>query len=309
MAFPAITRAYGLQPANLIGGQVFAGSTRMVPIASTAANMFNGDIVQLNSTGSLTISTLTSAVSISGGVPSAQAIVPGTIGVFAGVEYSTTGGPLFGKMRNQYWSTAFSTAQDAVGYVVDDPDTVFKSAVLAQSQSTTTSANTSTTIGYMSPAFVGSNVYYVGGNGGSTATGNSLGGVSGFAPQTAGSAAGNLRLPSHASNQGAFRVVGLVPETAVSIVTTASAGSTTTAINVPSATGIQPGMQIIVAGATGVGSPSSNAVVTAVVGNAVSVTTLGAAPTAGTVITFVGYPEVLVKLNQGYHSYYNAQSA
>ena len=32
MAYPVISAPYGLKPINLIGGQVFAGSTRMVPI-------------------------------------------------------------------------------------------------------------------------------------------------------------------------------------------------------------------------------------------------------------------------------------
>jgi len=32
MAYPVVDKPYGLQPANLIGGQVFAGSTRMYPI-------------------------------------------------------------------------------------------------------------------------------------------------------------------------------------------------------------------------------------------------------------------------------------
>jgi hypothetical protein len=34
MAYPVIDAPYGLKPINLIGGQVFAGSTRMMEIAS-----------------------------------------------------------------------------------------------------------------------------------------------------------------------------------------------------------------------------------------------------------------------------------
>ena len=34
MAYPSVARPYGLIPTNLIGGRVFAGSTRMTPIAS-----------------------------------------------------------------------------------------------------------------------------------------------------------------------------------------------------------------------------------------------------------------------------------
>ena len=34
MAYPQVNGPYGLLPTNLTGGQVFAGSTRMIPIAS-----------------------------------------------------------------------------------------------------------------------------------------------------------------------------------------------------------------------------------------------------------------------------------
>ncbi len=32
MAYPTVSAPYGLQPINLIGGQVFAGATRQLPI-------------------------------------------------------------------------------------------------------------------------------------------------------------------------------------------------------------------------------------------------------------------------------------
>jgi hypothetical protein len=34
MAYPTVSKPYGLQPINLIGGQVYAGSTRLFRIAS-----------------------------------------------------------------------------------------------------------------------------------------------------------------------------------------------------------------------------------------------------------------------------------
>jgi hypothetical protein len=41
MAYPTISAPYGLKPVNLIGGQVFAGSTRLMEIASGyATNIF-----------------------------------------------------------------------------------------------------------------------------------------------------------------------------------------------------------------------------------------------------------------------------
>ena len=34
MAYPTVSGPYGLEPINLVGGQVFAGQTRLFPIAS-----------------------------------------------------------------------------------------------------------------------------------------------------------------------------------------------------------------------------------------------------------------------------------
>ena len=36
MAYPTVSGPYGFQPINLIGGQVFAGSTRLIPIAQNS---------------------------------------------------------------------------------------------------------------------------------------------------------------------------------------------------------------------------------------------------------------------------------
>jgi len=48
MAYPVVSAPYGLKPINLIGGQVFAGSTREYPIPyGYSTNIFYGDIVGL----------------------------------------------------------------------------------------------------------------------------------------------------------------------------------------------------------------------------------------------------------------------
>ena len=48
MAYPVVSAPYGLKPINLIGGQVFAGSTRSYPIQyGYATNIFYGDIVNI----------------------------------------------------------------------------------------------------------------------------------------------------------------------------------------------------------------------------------------------------------------------
>jgi hypothetical protein len=47
MAYPTVDKPYGLKPINLIGGQVFAGATRQMEIASGyATGIFYGDLVK-----------------------------------------------------------------------------------------------------------------------------------------------------------------------------------------------------------------------------------------------------------------------
>ena len=49
MAYPVVSAPYGLLPQNLIGGQVFAGSTRMYNIQyGYATSIFYGDFVVLS---------------------------------------------------------------------------------------------------------------------------------------------------------------------------------------------------------------------------------------------------------------------
>ena len=46
MAYPTVDAPYGLKPVNLIGGQVFAGATRLMEIASSFTNASTGQIQQ-----------------------------------------------------------------------------------------------------------------------------------------------------------------------------------------------------------------------------------------------------------------------
>ena len=49
MAYPTVSAPYGFKPVNLIGGQVFSGSTRNLPIAyGYNTNLFYGDFVALD---------------------------------------------------------------------------------------------------------------------------------------------------------------------------------------------------------------------------------------------------------------------
>jgi hypothetical protein len=302
MAFPTIDKPYGLEPINLKGGIPFAGSTRMIPIGQGyATNIFNGDVVGLSNGNSIITpyNANTSSAAVAGNI----------VGVFLGCEYSTGAGPIFGKVRQQYYP-ASTNAPDAVAYVLDDPNALFKAVVVAQAQgSANTQLNTGTTVGYMSPSFLGTNAFLIAGNGGSTATGNSLAGVSGGNPTVSSSVAGNIRqtVGTGAGTSPCLRVIQLVPETAVTVQTALSSSpSAATTFTVSSTTGIVPGMQCVIAGISGTtaGSPGSNLTVTGVV-TSTSTITVSASVTAssGASVSFIGYPEVIVGWNFGYHSY------
>ena len=107
---------YGLRAVNLIGGQPYAGSTRQLKIASGyASNLFNGQIVSIVAAG--TVELVTTNGDDSTPFPA------GTIGVFVGCSYTDPNTKQ--KLFAQYWPTG-TVADDAVAYVVDDPDVVFQ---------------------------------------------------------------------------------------------------------------------------------------------------------------------------------------
>lgn len=107
---------YGLRPINLIGGQVFAGSTRQIKIASGyAANIFFGDIVAIGTDGTI--------VKVTNVGTNADPFPAGTVGVFLGCTYTDPN--LKYKLNAQYWPTG-TVAADAMAYVCDDPDALFQ---------------------------------------------------------------------------------------------------------------------------------------------------------------------------------------
>jgi hypothetical protein len=145
MAYPTVSSPYGLLPINLIGGRVFAGATRQIPITSGSATaIYYGDVVQLNDTGTLSRSTGTDTAT--------------PVGVFLGCAYTDA---TMGFINRQYYPGNIS-ANNIVGYVCDDPDALFKVAVVSSG----------TTIGGVTRSAVGNNAVLVL-NGGSTITGNS----------------------------------------------------------------------------------------------------------------------------------------
>lgn len=115
MAYPTVSAPYGLRPINLIGGQVFAGSTRQMEIASAyATNIFYGDFVK-NVVGG----TIEKDVGTTANTP---------CGVFLGCSYTASNGtPTY----SQYYpaSVAIVSGTKIYAVVADDPDTLFQVAV------------------------------------------------------------------------------------------------------------------------------------------------------------------------------------
>jgi len=283
-AYPAVSGPYGLKAVNEIGGLPYAGSTRMIPIASGySTSLFYGQIVQLSG-GTLVAGSYSAA-------SSPTSAIAGTIGVFVGCQY--TNPSTLQPIQSQYWP-ASTVANDAIAYVIDDPRTVFKVAVGSQA---TSLSNTSSGGGYMNPAFIGTNVYPLSGAGGSTTTGNSLLSVSGGVV-TNGTC--NTRVTAAAP----LRVVSVVPDTVYAVTQTAStSGSSTTLTLTAANSAIQAGMQI--SSPSGTGGYSGNYVYVTNV-NSTTVTLNSAVTIAsGTQVTFLGYPEVLVTWNGNFHSYNN----
>ena len=146
MAYPTVSAPYGLEPINLLGGQVYAGQTRQLPIGQNETTaIFYGDVVTLNSSGNITKVTTTATAT--------------TIGVFLGCTYvdPNTSQPVF----KQFYPGAVNVA-GMKAYVQDDPDQLYKVAVVSAD----------TTIGFLTQAAVGKNVSLVQ-NSGNTLNGDS----------------------------------------------------------------------------------------------------------------------------------------
>ena len=149
MAYPTVSAPYGLKPVNLIGGQVFAGATRLMEIASGyATNIFFGDLVKRISDGT---------IELDGGTATAT-----PCGVFLGVQF--TSGSTGQVQQQQYYpaSQAIKSGTKIFAVVADDPDTLFQAAVVS-------GTTVITGVGITS---IGNNASLVQ-NAGSTTTGNS----------------------------------------------------------------------------------------------------------------------------------------
>jgi hypothetical protein len=149
MAYPTVSAPYGLKPVNLIGGQVFAGSTRLMQIASGyATNIFYGDLVKRISDGTIEKDTGTATAT--------------PCGIFLGVQF--TNGSTGQVQQQQFYpaSQSIKSGTQIFAVVADDPDTLFQVAVVSGT----------TVITGVGISAIGNNAELVQ-NAGSTITGNS----------------------------------------------------------------------------------------------------------------------------------------
>jgi hypothetical protein len=280
MSYPVIAAPYGLKPINLIGGQVFAGSTRSLPIQyGYATNIFYGDFVVL-SRGSIT----RAAVSTGTGVNQVT-------GIFLGCSF--TNPVTKQKQFQQFWPSG-TLAGDAEAIVCDDPDTVFKAVVC--------SATTVVASGGL--AMIGTNLSMID-NTGSVNTGNSANAV--LAPSD-----------TPVSTILPVRCVGVVPDTSYSFTATGSSSSTTiTLTGAGSPQAIPVGTSVGYVASNGQLINTGSFVDTAASAGATSVTlnsaiavpgSVTAIPSSSTVV-FTVYPEILVKVNLLVHGYYSSATA
>lgn len=274
MPYPQIPAPYGLKPINLIGGQVFAGSTREYPIPyGYSTDIFYGDFVGLTR-GQI------QRLSVSTGTAGNQT------GIFLGCSYTN---PLTKqKQFAQYWP-ASTLAGDAVAIVCDDPDTVFKAVVCSATTAVASGAR----------AMIGQNLACIN-NTGSTATGNSANAL--LAPSDTPATTSSLPV----------RVLGLVTDTAVSLGTaTYSSISTATVTCSALPFALPVGTDVGSLAANGQYISSGSFVDTAASAGATSFIlnqAPGTAFAASATLVFMQYPELLVKINFGQHQYYAGTS-
>ena len=282
MAYPIVSAPYGIKPVNLIGGQVFAGSTRNLPIAyNYGTAIYYGDPVQITA-GYVVIAP--GGASLTG-----ASYLKGTVGIFLGCYYTN---PTTKQRQYAQYYPGSVLAGDITAIVADDPDQVFQVAV--------TAAAGSTTIASLSHGMVGNNVA---GNTltGSASTGNSSAAVVALATTTA------------IGSGGVWRVIQLVPDTQISTSATYVSGATTTSLVV---SGLTVG-QVIPIGTdvfqlvngqlqSIVSVTTAASTVTTTGSTTLTVTASSVTPSASATLVLVQTPEVLVKFNQGVHDYYSA---
>jgi hypothetical protein len=273
-AYPVVSAPYGYKPLNLIGGQVFSGSTRYLPIQyNYNTNIFYGDAVVL-SRGFITRASIASGTGLNQ-----------VTGIFLGCYGTnpTTKQPTY----SQYYP-ANTAAGDTMAIICDDPDTVFKGVM----------CTSGTTIGSAALAMVGQNVGGITTNAGNANTGDS---------------ANALLVPTATpvTTTLPFRIIDVVRDTEVSLGSATYSSISTATVTcsaLPQALLVGTDVASLDA-STGQQIQSASFVSTAAAAGATSFV-LNQAPStafvASSTLVFTQYPEVLFKLQFGLHGYYSA---
>jgi len=268
MAYPTIDAPYGFKPVNLIGGQVFAGSTRNIPIAyNYGTAIYYGDFVNIASGFAALV---------------ANTIATPTVGVFLGCYYTNP------TTKQRLWSQYYPgnvTAGDITAIVGDDPDSVYRVAVTAAAGSSVIASASALNVGIN---MAGGTVT------GSASTGNSAGAVVALA-----TTAGNFRVmnlvPDTQTSTGAAYVSGTGT-------TTLTVSGLTVGQVLPIGTDV---WQLVSGQLQFTGSTlTAAATVSSATSQALTVTA-STVTTAGT-LALIQTPEVLVKITFGSHRYYVA---
>jgi hypothetical protein len=175
MAYPTVDKTYGFKPVNRLDGLPYAGAIRQIPIAPAYATaILNGDTVQVDTSGYLVAKTATATGD--------------SVGVLVGCQYVNSQSQT---VQGQYYPAGLSTSTAmAFGYVVDDPNAVFR-VVATNGQTTVPTAFTRAIVGANVPISVTT---------GNTVTGDSFYGIDGTAAAT--------------TNTLPVRVIDVVPDTA-----------------------------------------------------------------------------------------------
>ena len=273
-AYPTVSAAYGYKPVNLIGGQVFAGSTRNLSVQyNFGTGMYFGYLVTL-SAGYVVIATYPVSTTNT------------TVGVFLGCYYTN---PTTKQRQFAQYYPGNVTAGDITAIVGDDPDQVMRVAV--------TTGASATTIGSASSILVGVNMA------GNTLTGSVF----------TGNGAGAVVAASATTSGGGFRVLNLVPDTQISTSSTYVSGGAPSATSVV-VSGLAVGtflpvgtdvFNLVNGQLQFTGATLSAASTVTTTGNTTLTVTAVTTQVAGTVV-LVQSPEVLVKFNFGAHRYYVA---
>jgi len=178
MAYPTVDKTYGFKPVNRLDGLPYAGAIRQIPIAPAYATaILNGDTVQVDTNGYLVAKTATATGD--------------SVGVLVGCQYVNSQSQT---VQGQYYPAGLSTSTAmAFGYVVDDPNAVFR-VVATSGQTTVPTAFTRAIVGANVPISVTT---------GNTVTGDSFYGIDGTAAAT--------------TNTLPVRVIDVVPDTATGL--------------------------------------------------------------------------------------------